>query len=307
PHLNMIIGPNGTGKSTMVAAIILGLGGNPKIVGRGTKISEYVKHDCDYAMINVILQDERENSYIKVTREFDKHDKSSWKLNSRKVKLDEVLQCIEKFNIQVNNLCQFLPQDKVQDFAKLNKQQLLIETQRALCKFDLIEKQEELINSREQHKSLMTTMENYRQKLQDTQDANHIERKVTWTIYEDIRVRLTEIKTDKNKAQVLYDKFRSTMEPMEQEMGAFRRQITVLQQGNSRTFELIRDVESTLNTNFEKVEGFRDHELEKQSLSAEYNNLSSQQNKLQDKVEEISHAKQDDTRKIASLENEMNR
>lgn len=38
PHLNMIIGPNGTGKSTMVAAIILGLGGNPKTVGRGSKV-----------------------------------------------------------------------------------------------------------------------------------------------------------------------------------------------------------------------------------------------------------------------------
>lgn len=37
PNLNMIMGPNGTGKSTMVAAIILGLGGQPKTVGRGTK------------------------------------------------------------------------------------------------------------------------------------------------------------------------------------------------------------------------------------------------------------------------------
>lgn len=39
PHLNMIIGPNGTGKSTMVAAIVLGLGGSPKTVGRGTKVT----------------------------------------------------------------------------------------------------------------------------------------------------------------------------------------------------------------------------------------------------------------------------
>lgn len=37
PNLNLVIGPNGTGKSTLVAAIILGLGGNPKTVGRGSK------------------------------------------------------------------------------------------------------------------------------------------------------------------------------------------------------------------------------------------------------------------------------
>lgn len=51
PQLNMIIGPNGTGKSTMVAAIILGLGGNPKIVGRGSKVyllfSMYLYFDND--------------------------------------------------------------------------------------------------------------------------------------------------------------------------------------------------------------------------------------------------------------------
>jgi chromosome segregation ATPase len=31
PHLNMIIGPNGTGKSTVVCAMALGLGGSPAV------------------------------------------------------------------------------------------------------------------------------------------------------------------------------------------------------------------------------------------------------------------------------------
>ena len=31
PNLNMIIGPNGTGKSTIVCAIALGLGGHPSV------------------------------------------------------------------------------------------------------------------------------------------------------------------------------------------------------------------------------------------------------------------------------------
>lgn len=38
PHLNMVIGPNGTGKSTIVSAIALGLGYTPKVSGSAAKL-----------------------------------------------------------------------------------------------------------------------------------------------------------------------------------------------------------------------------------------------------------------------------
>ncbi|KAJ2339922.1 Structural maintenance of chromosomes protein 5, partial [Coemansia sp. RSA 2618] len=41
PYMNMIIGPNGTGKSTLVCAIALGLGGRPSLLGRAKDISEF--------------------------------------------------------------------------------------------------------------------------------------------------------------------------------------------------------------------------------------------------------------------------
>ncbi|XP_018566367.1 structural maintenance of chromosomes protein 5 [Anoplophora glabripennis] len=275
PHLNMIIGPNGTGKSTMVAAIILGLGGNPKVVGRGTKISEYVKHNCDSATINIIIQDQREDRFIKVTREFDKNDRTWWRLDNRKVKPDEVLKCIQKFNIQVNNLCQFLPQDRVQDFAKLNKQELLRETQKALCRFDLIEKQEALINNRFNHKDLIASIETYQKKLQEAQDANamlegrvqnfntkkiytekvlHIERKIAWMMFEEVKVQVTDIKKDRNNAQEVYDKFKNEVRPVEQAIDDSRKQITNFQQSNSRLAQVIRNIENTIHSNLEKTD-----------------------------------------------------
>ena len=39
PNLNVIIGPNGTGKSSIVCAICLGLGGKPQILGRAAEVS----------------------------------------------------------------------------------------------------------------------------------------------------------------------------------------------------------------------------------------------------------------------------
>lgn len=43
PHLNMIIGANGTGKSSIVCAICLGLAGKPAFMGRADKVSK-----CNY-------------------------------------------------------------------------------------------------------------------------------------------------------------------------------------------------------------------------------------------------------------------
>lgn len=37
-YLNIIIGPNGTGKSTLVSAIVLGMGGNPKVLSRSSNV-----------------------------------------------------------------------------------------------------------------------------------------------------------------------------------------------------------------------------------------------------------------------------
>ena len=45
-----------------------------------------------------------------------------------------VKELVRSLNIQLDNLCQFLPQERVADFAKLNAQELLVETQRAVGK-----------------------------------------------------------------------------------------------------------------------------------------------------------------------------
>jgi uncharacterized protein (UPF0179 family) len=41
---------------------------------------------------------------------------------------------VNRLNIQVDNLCQFLPQDKVADFSKMNPQLLLENTEKCVGK-----------------------------------------------------------------------------------------------------------------------------------------------------------------------------
>ncbi|XP_030758667.1 structural maintenance of chromosomes protein 5 [Sitophilus oryzae] len=277
PHLNMIVGPNGTGKSTMVAAIILGLGGSPKVVGRGTRISEYVKHGCEFSVINVYLQQGQENSYLQITREFDTSDKTSWKINNRQCSFNDVLARTKEFNIQVDNLCQFLPQDRVADFAKLNKKDLLKQTQLALCRDDLIDKQNSLIKIKELHSNLLKRSKDISSKLQDAADANsrlegkvisfnkmceykerikHVDRKIAWTIYEEKRAQLGELKNDKSKANEVLQQHKNEMKPMEMVINQFKQKYTEFLQVNSKTTHNIRNKEENIDLTSEKIDKF---------------------------------------------------
>ena len=54
-NLNVVIGPNGTGKSTIVCAICLGLAGKTAWLGRAQQFSEFIKHGRDKGRIELEL------------------------------------------------------------------------------------------------------------------------------------------------------------------------------------------------------------------------------------------------------------
>lgn len=56
PSLNLVIGPNDTGKSSLVCAICLGLGFHTKLLGRATAFGDFVKHGCTHAVVEIELQ-----------------------------------------------------------------------------------------------------------------------------------------------------------------------------------------------------------------------------------------------------------
>lgn len=99
-NLNVIIGPNGTGKSTIVCAIVLGLGGKPTTIGRATHIADYIKIGQEEAKIEIHLKNE-EKSDIVIRRIFNRLGKSSWFLNNRQTGIKEIQELTTSMNIQV--------------------------------------------------------------------------------------------------------------------------------------------------------------------------------------------------------------
>lgn len=147
PSLNMIIGPNGTGKSTLVCAICLGLGFPPSCLGRAKEVGEYVKHGHREAEIEIeIAGGPRHKGRNPTIRSHIKREgnKTQWYINGSSCTRKEVKQLVEKFHIQIDNLCQFLPQDRVVEFAQLTPIELLESTQKAAAPDHMTEWHNEL-------------------------------------------------------------------------------------------------------------------------------------------------------------------
>lgn len=72
-----------------------------------------------------------------IRRNIYRDNKSSWMLNGRDSTLKHVTSLMEAAKIQIDNLCQFLPQDKVGEFSRMNPVQLLRATETAVLDGDL--------------------------------------------------------------------------------------------------------------------------------------------------------------------------
>ncbi|KAK8089977.1 hypothetical protein PG997_004938 [Apiospora hydei] len=161
PNLNMVIGPNGTGKSSLVCAICLGLGFHPRNLGRAGHVGEFVKHGKDYAVIEVELQanpNQRSNPVVRVQISREDNGRKWW-LNGRESTQKAVHGLTKEMRIQIDNLCQFLPQDKVAEFAGLTPIDLLHETLRAAAPEKMIEEQSQLKTLHQEHKKLKANVD----------------------------------------------------------------------------------------------------------------------------------------------------
>ncbi|KAM0439669.1 hypothetical protein ACHAPT_000761 [Fusarium lateritium] len=146
PHLNMVVGPNGTGKSSLVCAICLGLGYSPRHLGRAGSVKEFVKHGKDTATIEIELQKrpkDRTNFVVKVQIRREQNTQKWW-LNGKETNHKTVQLLMRKLKIQVDNLCQFLPQDRVVEFAACTPVDLLHETLRAAAPEEMLDWQKQL-------------------------------------------------------------------------------------------------------------------------------------------------------------------
>jgi chromosome segregation ATPase len=158
----MIIGPNGTGKSTLVCAICLGLGWSSEHLGRAKELSAFVKHGAAEAEIEIELakaEGMRVNPIVRrVLRRED--NKTVFFLNDKHTSKTAVMEMCKRFSIQIDNLCQFLPQDRVVEFAKMKDTERLRATLGAAARPQMSEWHDQLKTLRDEEKVLEAKRQN---------------------------------------------------------------------------------------------------------------------------------------------------
>ncbi|XP_029568705.1 structural maintenance of chromosomes protein 6 [Salmo trutta] len=129
PNVNFIVGNNGSGKSAILTALIVGLGGKATITNRGASLKGFVKNGESTADVTVKLRNRGPDAYkgdvygecISIEQRISSDGVRTCRLKSKtghlvSNKKDELTAILDHFNIQVDNPVSILNQEMSKQF-----------------------------------------------------------------------------------------------------------------------------------------------------------------------------------------------
>ncbi|XP_007561866.1 structural maintenance of chromosomes protein 6 [Poecilia formosa] len=129
PHVNFIVGNNGSGKSAILTGLIVGLGGKATMTNRGVSLKDFVKTGESTADVIVKLRNRGADAYkkdlygdyITVEQRISSDGSRGYKLKSKSGQLvsnkkEELVAVLDHFNIQLDNPVSILSQEMSKQF-----------------------------------------------------------------------------------------------------------------------------------------------------------------------------------------------
>ncbi|XP_020639932.3 structural maintenance of chromosomes protein 6 isoform X1 [Pogona vitticeps] len=130
-NVNFIVGNNGSGKSAVLTALIVGLGGKAIVTNRGTSLKVFVKNGQSSADVTITLRNRGEDAFkpeqygtsITINQHISLEGHRSYKLKSSSgsiisSKKEELTAILDHFNIQVDNPVSVLTQEMSKQFLQ---------------------------------------------------------------------------------------------------------------------------------------------------------------------------------------------
>lgn len=224
----------------------------------------------------------RDHPYILVRREIVRgrggKTTSDWFLNGQASTAKTVSLLMQKLHIQIDNLCQFLPQDKVADFARMTPAELLRETEKAAASPVVHEQHLSLIELRgretllqasvEENTRKMTSLtrqnENIEQIIQRLEEReSHLrlvrlcERKRPWLVYNAARDAFLEAKNARDVAKAELERAELALSPLKAELNRTKDALKLAERQRSKLVEKISrakaEVDGHLSGDLEEI------------------------------------------------------
>ncbi|XP_075484074.1 structural maintenance of chromosomes protein 6B-like isoform X2 [Primulina tabacum] len=126
--VNFITGQNGSGKSAILTALCVAFGSRARGTQRANTLKDFIKTGCSYAVVQAEIKNQGEDAFkpeiygdiIIVDRRISESTSSIALKNSRgrrvASKKEDLREIIEHFNIDVENPCVIMSQDKSREF-----------------------------------------------------------------------------------------------------------------------------------------------------------------------------------------------
>ncbi|KGL77273.1 Structural maintenance of chromosomes protein 6, partial [Tinamus guttatus] len=163
-NLNFVVGNNGSGKSSVLTALIVGLGGKATTTNRGSSLKVFVKDGESSADISITLQNQGRDAFkpevygdsIIVNQHINLDGSRSYRLKSKSgtlisSKKEELVAILDHFNIQVDNPVSVLTQEMSKHF---------LQSKNEGDKYKFFMKATQLEQMKEDYSYIMKTKEN---------------------------------------------------------------------------------------------------------------------------------------------------
>ncbi|KAK3363537.1 SMC5-like protein [Lasiosphaeria hispida] len=241
PNLNMVIGPNGTGKSSLVCAICLGLGYPSSILGRASAFGEFVKHGKDEAEIEIELQRKPSHAQNYIVGLCIKREDNSRKftLNGSRTTLKDIQNLMRSLRIQIDNLCQFLPQDKVAEFAGLSPVELLDKTLLAAAPPEMSKWQSELKENFRDQKEAQRSAEQSSEQLRKMEARQNVLQADVEKLQERREIQETIAKLEKVCLMARYHTARGRYRALKVRKRAAEEELKALQESSAPSLQAV--------------------------------------------------------------------
>uniref|UniRef100_A0A8C0YQH3 Structural maintenance of chromosomes protein 6 n=1 Tax=Cyprinus carpio carpio TaxID=630221 RepID=A0A8C0YQH3_CYPCA len=318
PNVNFVVGNNGSGKSAVLTALIVALGGKALTTNRGSSLKGFVKEGESSADVSITLRNRGRDAYkpevfgqsITVDLRISSEGIRTYKLRSKtghlvSSKKEELISILDHFNIQVDNPVSILTQEMSKHF---------LHSKGEGDKYKFFMKATQLDQMKEDYSYIMktktmtqNTVEKHRETLQELKRKYHEkeERYKSLASLDEMQKKLDELKNQ--MAWALVAEVEQEVKPMRERITAEERSTVKYDQKVEEWEGKVQEANRILGQLQDQLEGVTQRMQQLQPQCAELKSRAQARNRDLKAAEAGLHRKKTNLRDLEKDKDQLNK